>query len=111
MFHTYVHIYSSPLHQTQSLTWSLKSSQDYTFYSVFLFSLPIPFEALSILHIYPECQMIFDWSATGDFVSQHVNCFVIDAEGFVAVDIGDSTAEGFVQSGAEGLGTNFWLIL
>ena len=46
--------------------------------------------------------MIFDCSVAGDFVSQHIDCFVIrDAEGFVAVGIGDSVAEGFLQSGAE----------
>ena len=106
MVFTYVHIYSSPLHQTQSLTQSLKSNQDYTFCSVFLFSLPILFEALSVQHTYPECETIFDFSAAGDaesFVSQHVYCFVIgDAEGPVAVGIGNSVAEGFVWSGAEG---------
>ena len=45
-----------------------------------------------------------DCSAAGDFVSQHVDCFVIDVEGFVAMGVGGSAAEGFVQSGAEG----FW---
>ena len=41
-------------------------------------------------------------------VSQHADCFVIgDAEGFVAVGIGDSAAEGFVWSGAEGFGGTF----
>ena len=83
-----------------SLTWSLKSNQDYTFHSVFLFSLPILFKALSVQHTYPECQMIFDCSAAGDaesVVSQNVDCFVIgDAEGFVAVGVGDFVAEGFV---------------
>ena len=69
------------------------------------------FIALSVLHTYPECQMIFDCSVAGDaesFVSQHVDCFVIgNAEGFMAVGIGDSVAEGFVQSGAEGFGVTF----
>ena len=46
--------------------------------------------------------MIFYCFKAGDFVSQYIDCFVIgDAEGFVAVGIGDSAAEGFVQSGAE----------
>ena len=53
--------------------------------------------------------MIFDCSVAGDFVSQLVDCFVIDAEGFVVVGIGDSVAEGFVQSGAEGFGGIFWV--
>ena len=45
---------------------------------------------------------------TGSFVSQHVDCFVVgDTEGFVAVGIGYSVAEGFVQSGAEGFGGAF----
>ena len=88
----------------KSLTLSLKSNQDYTFHSVFLFSLSILFEALSVWHTYPECQMIFNSSVGGNaesFVSQHVDCFVIgDAEGFVAVGIGDSVAGGFgVHSG------------
>ena len=52
--------------------------------------------------------MIFDCSAARDaesVVSKHVNCFVIgDVEGFATVGIGDSAAEGFVRSGAEG----FW---
>ena len=113
MFCTYVHIYSSPLHQTQSVTQSLKSNQDYTFHSVFLFSLPILFKVLYVWHTYLEHQMIFDCSVAEDaegFVSQHVDCFVIgDAEGSVAVDIGDSMAEGFVQSGAEGFGSTFWV--
>ena len=119
MFSTYVHIYSSPLHQTQSLTWSLKSNQDYTFHSVFLFSLPILFEDISVLHTYPVHQMIFDCSLAGgtgsfvavtgaeaaeSFVSQQVDCFVIgDIDGFVAVGIVDSVAEGFVLSWDEGL--------
>ena len=55
--------------------------------------------------------MILDCCTAGDaesFVSQHVYCFVIgDAEGFVAVDVGDSVAEGFVWSGAEGFGGAF----
>ena len=52
--------------------------------------------------------MIFYCSAALDFVSQHVDCFVVgEAEGSVAVDIGDSTAEGSVQSGAEGFGGAF----
>ena len=104
----YVHIYSSPLHQTLSLTQSLKSNPDYTFHSVFLFPLPTLFRALSGLCTYPECQMIFDCSVAGDFVSQHIDCFVIrDAEGFVAVGVGDSVAEGFVWSGAEGFRDTF----
>ena len=111
MFHTYIHIYSSHLHQTQSLTHSLKSNQDYTFHSVFLFPLPIFFKALSVLHTYPGCEMIFDCSVTGHaekFVSQYVDNFVIgDAEEFVSVGIGDFVAEGFVQSGAEGFGGAF----
>ena len=54
--------------------------------------------------------MIFDCSAAGDFVSQHVDCFVIgDAEGSVAVGIGDSAAEVFVWSVAEGFGDAFWV--
>ena len=114
MFHTYVHIYISLLHLTQSATQSLKSNQDYTFCSVFLFSLPILFKALSVLHTYPECQMMFDCSVVGDaesFVSQNVDCFVIgDAEGCVAVGIGDSMSEGFVWSGAEGLGVHSWQV-
>ena len=80
---------------------------NYTFCSVFLFSLPILFEALSVLHTYLECQMIFDCSAAGDFVSQHVDCFVIDVEGLVAVGIGGSAAEGFVWSGAKDFGGAF----
>ena len=50
--------------------------------------------------------MIFYCSVAGDFeslVSQYVDCFMIgDAEGFVAVGIGDSVAEGSVWSQAEG---------
>ena len=50
--------------------------------------------------------------AAESFVSQHVDCFVVgDTEGFVAVGIGDSVAEGFVQSEAEGFGAHSWLIL
>ena len=123
MFHIYVCIYSFPLHQIQSLTQSLKSNQDCTFHSVFLFSLPILFKALSVLHTYPECQMIFDCSLAGDAGSlvavagtkaaessdfQHVDYFVVGyTEGFVAVGIGDSVAGGFVWSGVEGFGGAF----
>ena len=39
---------------------------------------------------------------------QHVDCFVVgDTEGFVAVDIRDSPAGGFMWSGAEGFGGAF----
>ena len=41
--------------------------------------------------------------------SRHIYCFVIDTEWFVAVGVGDSAAEGFVQSGAEGFGGAFWV--
>ena len=92
----------------KSLTQSLKSNQGYTFHSVFLFSLPTLFKALSVLHTYLECKMIFDCSVAGDFASQHIHCFVIrDAEGFLAVGVGDSVADGLVQSGAEGFGGAF----
>ena len=44
----------------------------------------------------------------GIFFSQNVDCFVIgDAKGFVAVGIGNSAAEHFVQSGAEGFQGTF----
>ena len=97
----------------KSLTQSLKNNQDCTFHSVFLFSLPILLEALCVHNTYAEHQMIFDCSAAGDaegFVSQHVNCFVFGGvEGSVVVGIGDSVAEGFVWSGAEGFGCAFWV--
>ena len=114
MFCIYVHIYSSPLHQIQNLTQSLKSNQDCTLCPVFLFSLPILFKALSVLCTYPEHQMIFDCSLAGGAGSsvagpetvessdfQHVDLFVVrDAEGVVAVGIEDSAAGGFVWSEA-----------
>ena len=46
--------------------------------------------------------------AAENFVFQHVDCFVVgDTEVFVAVGFGDSAAEGFVWSGAEGFGGMF----
>ena len=116
MFHTYVHIYNSLLHQIQSLIQSLKSNQDCTFCSVFLSFLPILFKTLSVWNACLGCQKIFDCSLAGgagsfvtgaeaaeSFVSQLVDHFVVgDTEGFVAVGIGDFVAEGFLWSGAEG---------
>ena len=42
--------------------------------------------------------------AAESFVSQQVDCFVVgDTEGFVAVGVGDSVAQGFAWSGTGGL--------
>ena len=65
MFHTYVLIYSSLLHQIQSLIQSLKSNQDCTSCSVFLSSLPILFKALSVWKTCLVYQMTFDCSLAG----------------------------------------------
>ena len=73
----------------------------------------ILFEVLSVQHTCPKHQMISDCFAAEDaesFVSQHVDCSVVGgAEGYVAVGIGDSVAEGFVRSGAECFGGTFWV--
>ena len=46
--------------------------------------------------------------AAESVISQHVDCFQVgDTEGFAAVDVGDSVAEGFAWSGAEGFGGTF----
>ena len=55
--------------------------------------------------------MIFDCTAAGDFVSQHVDCFVIDVEGFVVWALEVPQLRVLCGLGLKVLGVHSWLIL